>query len=194
MQRANKMQINGQPMIVTPVRADGDQISDIAARTGMFNAEEVKCVAEIWQQHLDFGIQASGYTFFVEKEDKKVLGFVCVGPRSLTDRVYDLYWIAVDPIAQRRGVGRRLLEKAEASVRDLGARMMVIETSGIEKYAGTRAFYLSCGYVHEATLRDLYADGDDLCIYTKRINCLSLEMVNTTRNLRLVELDLNKRM
>ena len=158
-------------MITIATLADGVQIHEIAARTGMFNPEEVQCVADIWQQQVQFGQEASGYTFYVEKDTDRVLGFfVCVGPRGLTDRVYDLYWIAVDPLAQRQGIGRRLLEKAEQIVRGKGGRILVIETSGAEKYTGTRAFYISCGYLHEATLRDLYADGDNLCIYTKRMN------------------------
>ena len=157
-------------MIVMANPEDGWQIRDITAKTGMFNAEEVQCVADIWQQHLQLGQEASGYTFYVDRDVDRVLGFVCIGPRGLTDRVYDLYWIVVDPAAQRRGIGRNLLEKAEQVVRELGGRILVIETSGTEKYVGTRAFYSSSGYLHEATLRDLYADGDDLCIYTKRIN------------------------
>jgi ribosomal protein S18 acetylase RimI-like enzyme len=156
-------------MIIIATPADGGQIHEITARSGMFNAEEIQCVVDIWQQHLQFGPEASGYTFYVEKDADRVLGFVCVGPRGLADRVYDLYWIVVDPAAQRQGIGQRLLEKAEQIVREKGGRILVIETSGTEKYVGTRAFYLSCKYLHEATLRDLYADGDDLCIYTKRI-------------------------
>lgn len=157
-------------MICDADSQDGSQIYEITTRTGMFNVDEEQCVADIWQQHLQLGREASGYTFYVDKDDGRVLGFVCVGPRGLTDRVYDLYWIVVDPEAQRHGVGRRLLERAEQAVRDLGGRILVIETSGKENYAGTRAFYQACGYLHEATLRDLYADGDDLCIYTKRIS------------------------
>jgi ribosomal protein S18 acetylase RimI-like enzyme len=157
-------------MIVMANPMDGGRIQEITAKTGMFNDEEVQCVADIWQQHLQLGEEASGYTFYVDKEFDCVLGFVCVGPRGLTDRVYDLYWIVVDPDAQRRGIGRNLLEKAEQIVRESGGRILVIETSGTEKYTGTRAFYNSCGYLHEATLLDLYADGDDLCIFTKRIN------------------------
>lgn len=157
-------------MIVVAVPADGEQICAVAARTGFFNAEEVQCVADIWQSYLGLGIEASGYTFYVEKIEETIRGFVCVGPRSLTDRVYDLYWIAVDPSAQRLGVGKRLLETAEKAVREQGGRILVIETSGTEKYSGTRAFYLSLNYLHEATLRDLYAEGDDLFIYTKRLN------------------------
>lgn len=157
-------------MISTSEASDGDQIREITLRTGMFNTEEVQCVSGIWEQYLQFGVLASGYTFFTEKEAGKVLGFVCVGPRSLTDRVFDLYWIAVDPAAQRQGVGQRLLQKAEETVRAAGGRILVIETSGTPKYAGTRAFYVASGYLHEATLVDLYADGDDLCIYTRRLD------------------------
>jgi len=149
--------------------ADGEQIYQITTRTGMFNAEEEQCVADIWQQHLQFGRDGSGYTFYVDRDGECVLGYVCVGPRALTDRVYDLYWIVVDPQAQRQGVGARLLRRAEDDVRERGGRILVIETSGTQKYSGTRAFYLASGYLHEATLRDLYADGDDLCIFTRRI-------------------------
>lgn len=148
---------------------DGQAICQIAAQAGVFSAEEVQCVADIWQEYLQLGIETSGYTFYVEKQGERVVGFVCVGPRSLTDRVYDLYWIAVAPRAQRLGVGRRLLEQAEASVRQKAGRILVIETSGTPKYAAARAFYRSMGYRHEATLRDLYADGDDLWIFTKRL-------------------------
>jgi ribosomal protein S18 acetylase RimI-like enzyme len=161
--------VKEQEMISIPKPEDGSQIKEITFRTNMFNAEEVQCVADIWQQYLHLGSEASGYTFFVDKEGDRLLGFVCVGPRGLADRVYDLYWIVVDPDTQRQGVGRRLLECAEKSVQEKGGRILVIETSGTEKYTGTRDFYIASGYLHEATLRDLYADGDDLCIYTKRI-------------------------
>jgi GNAT superfamily N-acetyltransferase len=157
-------------MIFIADPSDGSQVHEITAKTNMFNAEEVQCVADIWQQHLQFGREASGYTFYVDKEGEKVLGFTCFGPRALTDRVFDLYWIVVDPAVQKMGIGRALLEKAEQVVCEQGGRILVIETSGKAHYAGTRAFYLSCGYLHEATLRDLYADGDDLCIFTKRLN------------------------
>lgn len=156
-------------MIVVAQPDDGLQIKDMTYRTGMFSEEEVQCVADIWQQHLQFGPAASGYSFYVDRVDDKINGFVCVGPRGLTDRVYDLYWIVVDPDVHRKGIGRQLLERAEQVVRDLNGRILVIETSGTEKYAGTRAFYIGVGYLHEATLRDLYSDGDDLCIFTKRI-------------------------
>jgi ribosomal protein S18 acetylase RimI-like enzyme len=156
-------------MIRIATAPDADQIRRVTESTGMFNTAEVQCVDEIFQEYLTLGVQTSGYLFFVEQDSGLARGFVCVGPRSLTDRVYDLYWIAVDPAAQRLGVGKGLLLRAEAAVREKNGRLLVIETSGTVKYAGTRAFYLSMDYRHEATLRDLYADGDDLCIFTKKL-------------------------
>lgn len=149
---------------------DGNQICEITARSEMFTEEEVQCVSDIWNQSINLGPEISGYTFYVKKNADRVLGFICIGPRGLTDKVYDLYWIVVDPEFQRAGVGRSLIEQAETHVKKLNGRIIVIETSGKQNYSGTREFYLSCGYFHEATLKDLYADGDDLCIFTKRIS------------------------
>ena len=50
-------------MIVVAQPDDGLQIKDMTYRTGMFSEEEVQCVADIWQQHLQFGPAASGYSF-----------------------------------------------------------------------------------------------------------------------------------
>ena len=97
------------------------------------------------------------------------MGYACYGPRALTDRTYDLYWIAVGPKARRGGVGRILLRAVEQDIRKLGGRLLIVETSGLPKYEPTRAFYLATGYMLEATLKDFYTDGDDLVIFTKRL-------------------------
>jgi len=45
--------------------------------------------------------------------------------------------------------------------------LVIVETSGREKYAPTRAFYESIGYLKEAVLRN-FTHRDDLVIYTNR--------------------------
>jgi ribosomal protein S18 acetylase RimI-like enzyme len=156
-------------MISVPSNKDGAQIHAITANTTVFNPEEVECVDELWQEYLDQGPERSGYYFLVEKEDDRVLGYACYGPRSLTSGTYDLYWIAVDPTARRGGVGRGLLAASEQAIRKLGGRLLVLETSGLPTYEPTRNFYLSTGYTLEATLKDFYSDGDDLLIFTKHL-------------------------
>ncbi len=156
-------------MIATAAKDDGPQIHTVNANTSVFSQEEVECVDELWEEYLTQGPERSGYYFIVEKENEQVLGYACYGPRALTDRTYDLYWIAVSPNARRGGVGRSLLRATEEAVRKLGGRLLIVETSGLPKYEPTRGFYLATGYKLEATLKDFYRDGDDLVIFTKRL-------------------------
>jgi ribosomal protein S18 acetylase RimI-like enzyme len=156
-------------MISVPVEQDGPQIHSISATTTVFSLEEVEVVDELWQEYLAQGPERSGYYFLVEKEDNLVLGYSCYGPRSLTSGTFDLYWIAVDSSARRGGVGRRLLAASEQAVRDLGGRLLVLETSGLPTYVPTRNFYLATGYTLEATIKDFYSPGDDLIIFTKHL-------------------------
>jgi ribosomal protein S18 acetylase RimI-like enzyme len=156
-------------MITTASKDDGPQIHAVNANTSVFSREEVECVDELWAEYQNLGAEKSGYHFIVDKEDGQVLGYACFGPRALTDRTYDLYWIAVSPGARRGGVGRGLLAASEEAVRKLGGRLLIVETSGLPKYEPTRAFYHATGYTLEATLKDFYKDGDDLVIFTKRL-------------------------
>ena len=98
---------DGSIMIVYASGEDGPQIHAINANTSVFSQEEVECVDELWGEYQAQGAENSGYYFIVDKEDGQVLGYACYGPRALTDRTYDLYWIAVDPNARRGGVGAR---------------------------------------------------------------------------------------
>ena len=155
-------------MIIAATEADGPQIREITARTGVFSQEEVDCVSEIWEDYLTTGPVVGGYNFIVDREGERVLGFACYGPRDLTSGVFDLYWIAVDANAHRNGVGRRLLTATEEAVRQAGGRMLIAETSGTPHYEATRSFYTGMGYTMEATIKDFYSEGDDLAIYVKR--------------------------
>ncbi len=155
-------------MIITATKEHGEQIQDITARAGVFNQEEVDCVSVLWEEYLTLGPETCGYNFIVEQEDGKVTGFACYGPRDLTNGVYDLYWIAVDPNARRNGAGRRLITASEEAARNAGGRMIIAETSGTPHYEPTRNFYLGMGYKIEATIKDFYVEGDDLAIFIKR--------------------------
>jgi ribosomal protein S18 acetylase RimI-like enzyme len=156
-------------MISTATEADKPQITDITARAGVFNQEEIDSVPEMFDEYLHYGAEASGYHFIVYREENQVLGYAIYGPRDLTSGVFDLYWIAVDPNARRKNVGRKLLTFCENAVREMGGRMLVAETSGSALYEPTRKFYVSMGYEDEATVKDFYSPGDDLKIFVKRV-------------------------
>ena len=155
-------------MIMTSTEVDGSQIQDITTRAGVFSQEEVECVQILWEEYLSEGPNVCGYNFIVDREGDQVLGFACYGPRDLTNGVFDLYWVAVDPNCRRSGAGRRLLNACEEAARKTGGRMIVAETSGTTHYEPTRNFYFGMGYALEASIKEYYSEGDDLAIYIKR--------------------------
>jgi ribosomal protein S18 acetylase RimI-like enzyme len=155
-------------MIITATEADDSQIQSITARAGVFSQEEVDSVQVMWTEYLALGPEDSGYHFIVYRNGDRVLGFAIYGPRDLTDGVFDLYWIAVDPDARCNGVGRTLLTACENAARAMGGRMLIAETSGTPHYEPACKFYFAMGYENEATIKDFYTIGDDLKIFTKR--------------------------
>ena len=156
-------------MIREAITDDGLSIGMITKNAGVFTQEEVDCVEELWDEYVKNGSLASGYYFVVDQKNSVLRGYACYGPRSLTEGTYDLYWIAVDLNYRREGVGRQLLDWVENDIRQLGGRLVVVETSGLDKYYPTRRFYLANGYSQDGIVKDFYADGDDLVLFSKHL-------------------------
>ena len=156
-------------MIIKATAKDGNDIRKIASTSGFFSEEEITTVDELWDEYILRGAQASGYYFIVHTETDKILGFACYGPHPLTESTYDLYWIVTDKNAKGRGVGKALMAVVEKKVAAQGGSLLIAETSGKELYKPTRAFYKKRGYLKEAVIKDFYAPGDDLVMYTKKL-------------------------
>jgi GNAT superfamily N-acetyltransferase len=109
------------------------------------------------------------YDFIGAYDDERLLGYACFGPTPATQGTYDMYWLAVDPSAQNRGVGRALVKWVEQELGKRGARLLVIETSSRPDYAHTREFYARGGFAEAARVRDFYAPADDRIILTTRL-------------------------
>lgn len=148
--------------------ADEAHVREIVAATGMFRPPEVDVAAELVRIRLRDGA-ASGYEFVFAEQDKQVLGYACFGMNTVTVASYDLYWIAVRPDLQGRGIGQLLLRAAEERIAAAGGERIYIETSARPDYAATRGFYERCGYALEAVLRDYYASGDDKAVFVRRL-------------------------
>jgi ribosomal protein S18 acetylase RimI-like enzyme len=88
-------------------------------------------------------------------------------PEKLTDGTYNLLLIAVDPDRQQQGVGRKLFQELERRLFANGGRMLLVETSGLGEFEGTRNFYRSLGFSEEARIRDFYKAGEDKIVYRK---------------------------
>ena len=77
--------------------------------------------------------------------------------------------MAVAPEQQGKGIGTALLEAAEKSIKMVGGRLAIIETSSIPSYEKTRHFHSRQGYEEVARIADFYSVGDDKIILQKRL-------------------------
>ena len=107
------------------------------------------------------------YRFIVCQDGSRVLGYACFGATPKTEGCFDLSWLVVDPASRRTGVARELLGAVEQALRRHHARLVRVETAGLESYAAARALYENSGYERVACIRDFYQRGNDLCIYAK---------------------------
>jgi ribosomal protein S18 acetylase RimI-like enzyme len=91
---------------------------------------------------------------------------------SLTRRHFresaELHLIAVDPAAQRQGIGRALIDQAAADLRADGCKMLSVHTVGPsfdnEPYSRTRAFYRAAGFISLEEHNNLDWDGPTLIL------------------------------
>ncbi len=157
-------------------RRDKDNIKHILAGTNNFNEEEINVAMELVEIYLNNEDQKD-YEIFVDagndnnngKDKEEIRGYVCIGPRPLTTGTYDLYWIAVNPKVQSKGVGSGLIKFIEDHLKEKRGRLILIETSGKDSYAKERKFYEKNLYKELVNIRDFYNAGDALVIYGKYI-------------------------
>jgi len=146
---------------------DRDNIFNILVDTNNFNDDEIKIAMELIDVYINDDEQ-NDYEIFVDENDDGVInGYVCIGPRPLTVGTYDLYWIAVNPNVQSRGIGSKLISHIENYLKDNAVRLILIETSGKLSYEKERKFYEKNLYDKLVEIKDFYNVGDSLVIYGK---------------------------
>jgi len=150
---------------------DQSRIREIVTAAGNFSDQEIATAMELVDEALLKG-EESGYIIVVAETPEhagEIDGYACYGPTPLTEGVYDLYWIAVDPKAQGRGIGRILVEYVEKDTRSRGGRLLLIETSSRDEYQPTIGFYQRTNYELAARIKNFYGIGDDKLIFSKEL-------------------------
>ncbi len=145
---------------------DVGRIRSLVASTGFFNPAEVDIAAELVSERLTKGIR-SGYHFILAERGSGLVAYACYGLIEGTKGSFDLYWIAVAPEEQRKGLGPQVFARAEAAMHKAGAKHIYVDTSTSDRYASTRGFYQRMGFHEEARLPDFYGPGDGKVIYVK---------------------------
>ncbi|MBN2060199.1 MAG: GNAT family N-acetyltransferase [Deltaproteobacteria bacterium] len=146
--------------------SDPERIKRLVEITGFFYPAEVDMAEELARERLARG-SASGYDFILAEHYGQLAAYSCYGPITGTVSSFKLYWIAVQPDFQGKGLGRRLLKLAEARIRKSGGTRIYVETSQRPQYASTRAFYENQGYHPESVLDHFYGPNEGKITYCK---------------------------
>ncbi|HAZ47169.1 MAG TPA: GNAT family N-acetyltransferase [Cyanobacteria bacterium UBA11369] len=148
---------------------DSAALIALAVAAEMFPANETAALGKVLADYFG-GKLDDGHVWVTDEEEGEPCGVAYYAPDLMADRTWYLYMIAVHPNYQRRGRGTALIQHVENALRSRGERLLLVETSGLPKYARARAFYTKCGFEPEARIRDFYAPGDDKVVFRKVLN------------------------
>jgi len=158
---------------LSPVRRstseDKEIILSVLRDTGYFRPGELSVATEVLESSLT-DPETSGYHSLTACRADCPVGWICFGPTPCSVHTFDIYWIAVARTQQRMGIGSLLLKSCEQRIREMGGRLLLIETSGHESYQSTRLFYEANDYLAIATIPDFYDQDDPRVTFMKRLD------------------------
>jgi GNAT superfamily N-acetyltransferase len=144
-------------------RGDLDRVAYLVDANGMFPAE---LLASMTAPFFEGESAQHQWIVFDERGVEAVAYYV---PEPLTEGTWNVLMICVDPASHGKGTGTALMRHIEADLRSQGARILLVETSGVAAFDRTRQFYDMLAYDREARIRDYYVVGDDKVIFRKAL-------------------------
>lgn len=168
----NTPELASAPADVRPA-ADGDvvPIQTLAMDNRMFAPDDMAGFDEMLRGYLDGSLDQHRW-IVAEDEAGRVAGAAYYAPEPFADRVWNLYFLAVQPHLHRSGIGTTLVAHIEQSLHSAGeqvGRVLIVETSSTDNYETARRFYGRKGFDREARVREFYGPGDDKIVFWKSL-------------------------
>src|SRR4030042_221510 len=148
---------------------DSAKLLSMLIKTWAFTSAEVDVAMELIDIVLKDAKQKDYQIHCMVDDQDQAIGYICYGLSPMTSGTFDLYWIAVDPDVQEKGIGSKLLSFLEEVVKAKGGRMILADASIIPQYEKTRKFYLKNGFQEVARIPDYYYPGNDRITFCKKI-------------------------
>lgn len=152
-------------MIRDTQASDTDAILAIIEDSGQFDADGIAHVRSTLERHL---AHESG-ALWLTADDGEPVGIAYCAPEVVANGTWNLLMLWTRQDRHGRGHGAALVSRVEDQLRQRGARLLIVETSGLPAFALARAFYAKCGFLHEARIKNFFAAGDDKLILTKSL-------------------------
>ena len=129
-------------MIRSMIRDDVPALKRVIDATGLFPSEMLDSMVA------GFFAGETEELWFADDDGEPVACAYCA-PERMTEGTWNLYLIAVCPDRQGRGHGAAMMRHVERVLADRGGRLLLVETSGLDDFEPTRAFYRRIGYEEE---------------------------------------------
>ena len=149
-------------MSIRPItRSDMPGLKTIIGATGLFPPDLLDGMTA---PHLDGDAPAD---IWLTTEADGLVALAYCAPERMTDNTWNLLLIATAPGRQRSGFGRAMVHHVEQLLISRGGRLLLVESSALPEFDGTRAFYRGLGYSQEACIRDFYSEGEDKIVFRR---------------------------
>jgi ribosomal protein S18 acetylase RimI-like enzyme len=152
-------------MIRNTIATDTDALMTIIESSGQFDTDSLSHVKSVLLEYLEG--QSDGLWFTAD--DGEPVGVAYCAPEPVTNGTWNLQMLWTRKDKSSQGHGTALVKHVENELMVRGARLLIVETSGLPAFEVARAFYDKCGFAREARIRNFFADGDDKIIYTKSL-------------------------
>lgn len=114
----------------------------LADASGLFQPNQLEEVSGMLADYFGGDNSDSDHFWITDEDDNDgPVGVAYCAPEPMTDRTWNLQLIAVRPDRQGQGRGATLLHYVEETLTARGGRVLLVETSGMESFERTRAFY-----------------------------------------------------
>jgi ribosomal protein S18 acetylase RimI-like enzyme len=146
------------------------EANDLHAMKNIIDANELFPSEMLNEMTKSYFEGKSDEVWFVKVKDNLPIAVVFAGPEKMTEGCFNAFLLAVAPNCQREGHGRDLMIYLADHLQSSSvARILLVETSGNDEYAGTRHFYTAIGYKQVAMIPEFYQKGEDKIIYLKTL-------------------------
>lgn len=154
--------------MIRPIEIDDrPEVMKLAEASGLFKPNELEAVGEVLDACLTG--ENGPDQHWIAFDQGELLAVAYYAPEQMSDRVWNLFFIAVRPDQKGKGLGKQIIQYVEESLAGRGERLLIVETSGLASFEDTRAFYRSCGFEQAGSIRDYYGPGDAKVIFIKDI-------------------------
>lgn len=112
------------------------------------------------------------WTFLAAKDDDRIMGFLCL--KKTGNATVELAVMGVMKEYHRKGIGRKLVEKAKESAKAEGYEFMQVKTvrMGVyDDYDRTNLFYISCGFRELEVFPLLWDKANPCQVYVMSLKC-----------------------